>query len=768
MSTQQTSEAPKPRPKSTVIVVGGGLAGMSACIEAIKSGADVVLLDKNPNLGGNSALASSGMNATHTKAQTEANISDSFESFIKDTMESGGRINNGQLVNILVNESPEAVTFLQEHGIDLSVVVQCGGHSAPRTHRQKPNEAKVENVGWHIVGTLMKYLQSLPHHQMRIINNAKVDRLLLNNEKAVVGVHFTTTVEKTTSETNLFADAVILSTGGYSADYVLMEEFGATQWIGYPTTNGAWAVGDGVKLCRQIGAELIDMDKIQLHPTGIVDLKEPFAQKKFLAPEAFRGYGGILLNSLGQRFCNELGPRDYVTEQILKFCQSLPVKEEQKASLNPTQRIPTVSYLVLTDEIAKLFDLKLFGFYKGKGLISSFANYVELATMIGCDAEVLKKTLLEYNKCREDKKDSFGKKLFEVAFNPDEALHVVVVTPSIHYTMGGVRISDRAEVLRKDNSPILGLYAAGEVTGGVHGKNRLGGNSLLECVVFGRRAGSNAIKYAQSSAIAHHNTIATRPSFVDDKGVLHETVLSPDKFIALRLRQKVQVNKTNFLFTFDLPKPTDQIGLLAGQYIAVKAFLDGEDVVRYYSPVSRNSEYGKIDLLIKIEPEKGNFKKSMCNYLSNLLPGNTLDFKGPLGGFEYHRNAYRAVGMIAGGTGISPMVQIIRSVIAHPEDKTQLTLLYGNYFEDDILCKEEIMYYHGTRDNVKVYMTLNNPPPHWKLGTGFITEDMIKTHLPAPANDIKIVLCGPPVMIKVMIPILKKVGYTDQMIFSFI
>lgn len=142
---------------------------------------------------------------------------------------------------------------------------------------------------------------------------------------------------------------------------------------------------------------------------------------------------------------------------------------------------------------------------------------------------------------------------------------------------------------------------------------------------------------------------------------INREVLSPDKFIALRLRQKVQVNKTNFLFTFDLPKPTDQIGLLAGQYIAVKyyifcifliqrAFLDGEDVVRYYSPVSRNSEYGKIDLLIKIEPEKvltwntmgsnftkGNFKKSMCNYLSNLLPGNTLDFKGPLGGFEYHR-----------------------------------------------------------------------------------------------------------------------------------
>lgn len=764
MADQNQTKKPEVTPRVSVIVVGGGLAGLAACIEALKAGANVTLLDKNPNLGGNSSLASSGMNATQTKAQQEQNIQDSYDTFIKDTMISGGNINNPTLVNILVNESPEAIKFLQEQGIDLSVVSQCGGHSVARTHRQKANPEKVENVGWHIVGTLIKYLQTFPHHQMRIVNNSKVDRLLLNADKSVVGVHYTVTVDKSTSESNLFGDAVILSTGGYSADYTLMEDFGATQYTGFPTTNGAWAVGDGVRLCRQIGAELIDMDKIQLHPTGIVDPKDPLAQKKFLAPEAFRGYGGLLLNSEGKRFCNELGPRDYCTEQILAHCQPFALTDEQKAT---AKKIPTVSYLILNDEIAKLFDIKLFNFYKGKGLVQTVANGKELAAFLKTDFENVKNTIDEYNKCKTEGKDQYGKKHFQVSFNIDEPLHIVLVTPSIHYTMGGVRISDRAEVLKKDNSPILGLYAAGEVTGGVHGKNRLAGNSLLECVVFGRRSGKNAYKYACSNSVAHHQAVAVRPSFIDSDGVLHEAALRPDKFTPLRLKQRIQLNKTTHLFSFELPTPTSHVGLLAGQYIAVRTILEGEEVIRYYSPTTRNSDYGKIDLMIKIEAEKST-KKSMTYYLGNLQPGNTLDFKGPLGGFEYHRNTYRAVGMIAGGTGISPMMQIIRSVIAHPEDKTQLTLLYGNYFEDDILAKEEIMYYSSTRDNVKVYMTLNNPPPHWKGGVGFITEEMMRAQLPPPANDIKIVLCGPPGMIKVMIPLLKKVGYDDSMIFSFI
>jgi len=318
--------------------------------------------------------------------------------------------------------------------------------------------------------------------------------------------------------------------------------------------------------------------------------------------------------------------------------------------------------------------------------------------------------------------------------------------------------------LTKENSTILGLFAAGEVTGGVHGKNRLAGNSLLECVVFGRRAGSNASKFIGT---ANTEGIARRPDFIDESKVLHKGALSSFKLTPLRLKERFQLNSTTHIFNFALPSPTDHSGLLAGQYIAVRATLQGKEVVRFYSPISRNSTYGKIELLVKIEPEKMT-ESSMTHLLNTLAPGDTLDFKGPLGGFEYHRNTFKELGMIAGGTGISPMMQVMRSVTAHPEDTTQLKLLYGNYFEDDILCKEELMYLSTTRTNIHSYITLNNPPPLWSMGTGFITEEMIRKYLPQPGPDVKVIMCGPPPMIKAMWPLLKNVGFTEDMVYSFI
>jgi len=124
--------------------------------------------------------------------------------------------------------------------------------------------------------------------------------------------------------------------------------------------------------------------------------------------------------------------------------------------------------------------------------------------------------------------------------------------------------------------------------------------------------------------------------------------------------------------------------------------------------------------------------------------------------------------MIAGGTGITPMVQIIRSVANHPEDDTHLKLLYGNYNEEDILCRDELSYFNMTRSNIDVYITLVNHPEKWSMGSGFIDKKMVEKSLPAPAKDIIILLCGPPPMIKAIITMLKEMGYTDEMIFSFI
>ena len=234
----------------------------------------------------------------------------------------------------------------------------------------------------------------------------------------------------------------------------------------------------------------------------------------------------------------------------------------------------------------------------------------------------------------------------------------------------------------------------------------------------------------------------------------------------MRLLNRIQLNKFNHLFRFCLPDPNQQAGLFCGQYISIRAIIDGKEIIRYYSPVSRNSDYGQLDLMIKIEENTTN--KPMEAFLSNLQVGQVVEFKGPIGGFEYHRNMYKNVGMIAGGTGITPMVQIIRSVANHPEDETTLSLLYGNYGEDDILCKEELSYYSMTRTNIKVYISLDNAPGKWSMGHGFINEDMIKQTLPGPSNDTIILLCGPPPMVKGMIVMLKKLGYTDSMIFSFV
>ena len=254
--------------------------------------------------------------------------------------------------------------------------------------------------------------------------------------------------------------------------------------------------------------------------------------------------------------------------------------------------------------------------------------------------------------------------------------------------------------------------------------------------------------------------------FLDKLGVFHGVALHPTSWVSLTLENRMQLNKFNHLFRFAFENKNQQAGLFSGQFISIRAVVEGKEIIRFYSPVSRNSDYGHVDLMIKLEENTTN--KPMEKFLSDLKAGDKIDFKGPVGGFEYHRNMYREIGMIAGGTGITPMVQIIRSIANHPEDDTHAKLLFGNYNEEDILCRDELSYYTLTRSNISVYISLNNPPGKWSMGTGFVDEGMIKKALPAPAADIIIILCGPPPMIKAIIGMLKNLGYTDEMIFSFV
>ncbi|KRX61809.1 Cleavage and polyadenylation specificity factor subunit 2 [Trichinella sp. T9] len=470
-----------------VIVVGSGLAGLSAALAAFNQGSRVTILEGEPNIGGNSAKATSGINGCNTSTQRVNGVQDDAKLFFSDTMKAGHGINDMQLVDLLTKSSADAIDRLTEIGVDLSDLVILGGHSVRRTHRIPAKNGKPVPVGFHIVRTVHQHLlnkaNSVGDDRLIVMTNVRAVSLITDADgSVVVGLRFEHADTKETGQ--LYADSIVLATGGYSNDHTsdsLLEEFAKSK-IDYPTTNGPFAVGSGVKMARLIGAKLIDMDKVQVHPTGFVDPEQPDAGTKFLAAEALRGSGALLLDHSGQRFANELGPRDYLTGRIESQCkQSKDVGRK-------------TAYMLLNDEAVDLFGRPSFEFYwKKKNFFTKADNVEQLAKLLNVEAELVNATLKQYAEAADGARDDpFGKTVFPVIFDPGRPIYVARITPVIHYTMGGLKIDIHSQVLREDGSKISGLYAAGEVSGGVHGANRLGGNSLLECAVFGAIAGKYA------------------------------------------------------------------------------------------------------------------------------------------------------------------------------------------------------------------------------------------------------------------------------------
>lgn len=270
--------------------------------------------------------------------------------------------------------------------------------------------------------------------------------------------------------------------------------------LDFSTTNGEHCTGDGIKMATAIGAGTYDMTSVQVHPTGLVHPDEPDAKVKFLAAEALRGVGGIMLDANGNRFVDELGRRDYVSG-------------EMKKNKGPFR-------LILNAAGAKeiMWHCK---HYIGRGVMKAYPNAAALAAEMGLPAQHLGQTFEQYNAAaKTGEPDKYGKKFFQNApFTSAEELHVAIITPVVHYCMGGVAINERSEVITQDGRQIPGLYAAGEVAGGIHGRNRLGGNSLLDCVVFGRVAGKYAMEElkrakgvsSSSSSTSHAPVLARSP-----------------------------------------------------------------------------------------------------------------------------------------------------------------------------------------------------------------------------------------------------------------
>ncbi|GBG24788.1 Succinate dehydrogenase ubiquinone flavoprotein subunit, mitochondrial [Hondaea fermentalgiana] len=482
---------------SQVIIVGGGLSGMSAAHTVLQAGGRTLLLDKSPFCGGNSTKATSGMNAAGTSTQRELKIDDSPEVFFNDTKVSAAEGARDDLIRVLTYESGPALEWLKEKfDLDLSIVARLAAHSNPRTHR-----GKERFPGMAITYGLMEAYEAIcdkKDGRARLLNKATVTELIKDGDE-VVGVVF----EKG-GKTYKEYGPVILCTGGFGADFsedsllaqvsdqfAEMEAWSTTSraakqsngkkipmppLLTLPTTNGPHCTGDGIKMSLAAGGATRDLHCVQIHPTGIVDPNEPDAKVKFLAAEALRGSGGVILDQNGERFCDELGKRDYVSGRMFVHGKA-PYR------------------LCLNGKASALIQWHC-DHYVQRGLMKKMTGK-ELAKEIGVAPEKLQKTFDKYNKGAESGNDEWDKKYFEaLPLNvEDDTWHVAIITPLVHYCMGGIATSAEAEVITGNDAPIKGLFAGGEIIGGIHGTNRLGGSSLLDCVVYGRKAGQTASRF---------------------------------------------------------------------------------------------------------------------------------------------------------------------------------------------------------------------------------------------------------------------------------
>ncbi|KGN59392.1 NADH--cytochrome b5 reductase 1 isoform X1 [Cucumis sativus] len=240
--------------------------------------------------------------------------------------------------------------------------------------------------------------------------------------------------------------------------------------------------------------------------------------------------------------------------------------------------------------------------------------------------------------------------------------------------------------------------------------------------------------------------------------------LDPEKFKEFKLVKRTKLSHNVAKFTFILPKTDSILGLPIGQHLSCRGKdSQGEEVIKSYTPTTLDSDVGYFELVIKMYPQG-----RMSHHFREMRLGESLAVKGPKGRFKYQPGQVSAFGMLAGGSGITPMYQVSRAILENPDDKTKVHLIYANVTLEDILLKEELdLLAKRYPDRFKIYYVLNQPPEVWDGGVGFVSKEMIKAHCPAPAADIKILRCGPPPMNKAMGEHLDALGYSPEMQFQF-
>lgn len=439
-----------------IAVIGAGGAGLSAAVEAASKGAKVIVLEKRGLAGGNTNFATGGLNASETSVQKKLGIKDSNEQFYQDTMKGGKNMNDPALVRNMVELSAGTVDWLMSIGADLSDVGKMAGSTNPRTHRPQGGAA----VGGHLVGVLKKAAESAG---VEIRYDSKVVDLVTKNGK-VTGVK----VESQGKTYTVTAKAVVIATGGFGANKTMVAQY-RPEFKDFGTTNQSGATGDAFAWAKKLDIALTQMEQIQTHPTVVPG-------KGIMITEAVRGNGAIMINRDGKRFNNEMATRDVMSAAILN----------QKGK---------TAFLLFDQGVRE--SLKAIEGYAKKGLLTEGATLSELAEKLSIPAAELENTVKNYNGYQAAGKDNeFGRAASDMV-RPlvKSPYYAVEVAPAVHHTMGGIKINTKSEVLNNSGDVIPGLFAAGEVTGGVHGANRLGGNAVADICIYGRTAGSSAVDF---------------------------------------------------------------------------------------------------------------------------------------------------------------------------------------------------------------------------------------------------------------------------------
>ena len=504
-AVEKTGSAEDSTVEADVVVVGAGGAGMTAAITAAGEGKSVVILESQSMVGGNSVRATGGMNAGKTVYQDENEFGesagvektlktaaekyadnetitalaktvseqwaayqanptgyfDSVELMELDTMIGGKGINDPELVETLCANSADAIDWLDEHGITLHNVSSFGGASVKRIHRPVNAEGKTVSVGSYMIPLLQENCEKAG---VKMMLDTTATEILTDVNGAAVGVKATGASGETVT---VNAKAVVLASGGFGANLDMVVKY-KPELKGFMTTNAPGIQGQGIEMAEAIGAATVDMDQIQIHPT--VE-----ANTAALITEGLRGDGAILINEEGQRFIDEVGTRDVVSAAEIA---------------------QTGSYSWLVVDQAMVDASSVIQGYIKKGYTVTGATYEELGKAMGVDAAAFAETMEKWNGYVEAKNDpDFGRTSFANPLNT-APYYAVKVTAGVHHTMGGLKINANTEVLNEKGEVIPGLFAAGEVTGGVHGANRLGGNAVADFTVFGRIAGAAASDYA--------------------------------------------------------------------------------------------------------------------------------------------------------------------------------------------------------------------------------------------------------------------------------